>query len=60
VHADAGRVWDERQGFQWSGLHTGYGAGAIAQLGRASFFGIELGWSPDAHVQFNTTVTLGY
>jgi hypothetical protein len=60
VHADAGRVWDEGQGFQWSGLHTGYGAGAIAQLGRASFFGIELGWSPDAHVQFNTTVTLGY
>jgi hypothetical protein len=60
VHADAGRVWDASQRFAWSALHTGYGAGAIAQVGRASFFGIELGWSPDAHVQFNTTVTLGY
>jgi hypothetical protein len=60
LHADAGRVWDAGQRFEWSGLHTGYGAGAIAQLGRASFFGVEIGWSPDAHVEFNTTVTLGY
>jgi hypothetical protein len=60
LHADAGRVWDAGQHFEWSGLHTGYGAGAIAQLGRASFFGIEIGYSPDAHFQFNTTVTLGY
>jgi len=60
VHADAGRVWNQGQRFELSGLHSGYGVGAIAQLGRASFFGIELGWSPDAHVGFNTTVTLGY
>ena len=60
AHADAGRVWDAGERFAWSGLHTGYGVGAIAQLGRASFFGLEIGYSPDAHVQFNTTVTLGY
>jgi outer membrane protein assembly factor BamA len=60
VHADAGRVWNQDERFRWSGLHSGYGAGAIAQLGRSSFFGLELGYSPDAHVQFSTTVTLGY
>ncbi|HTT66950.1 MAG TPA: BamA/TamA family outer membrane protein [Gemmatimonadales bacterium] len=60
THADAGRVWDQTERFRWSGLHTGYGVGAIAQFGRASFFGIEAGWSPDAHVQFGTTATLGY
>ncbi len=60
VHADAGRVWQEDERFQWSGFHTGYGGGAIAQVGRASFFGMELGYSPDAHFQFSTTVTLGY
>jgi hypothetical protein len=60
LHADVGRVWEEGESFAWSGLHSGYGTGAIAQLGRVSFFGFELGWSPDAHVQFNTTVTLGY
>jgi outer membrane protein assembly factor BamA len=60
AHADVGRVWNEGERFAWSGLHTGYGAGAILQFGRAAMFGTELGWSPDAHVQFNTTVTLGY
>jgi outer membrane protein assembly factor BamA len=60
AHADAGRVWDVRQHFQWSGFHTGFGVGAIAQFGRGSFFGLETGYSPDAHVQFSTTVTLGY
>jgi len=60
VHADAGRVWNEGERFRWSGLHSGYGGGAIAQLGRASFLGLEIGYSPDAHFQFNTTVTLGY
>ncbi len=60
VHADVGRVWDENQRFAWSDLHTGYGVGAIVQFGRASLFGVELGWSPDAHVQFSTTATLGY
>ena len=60
LHADVGRVWNARERFQWSGLHSGYGAGAIFQFGRASMFGLELGWGPDAHVQFGTTVTLGY
>ena len=60
AHADAGRVWEQDERFSWSGLHTGYGGGAIAQLGRASFLGVEIGYSPDAHFQFSTTVTLGY
>jgi len=60
AHADAGRVWEESERFRWSGLHSGYGAGAIAQLGRGTFFGLEVGYSPDAHFQFNTTVSLGY
>ncbi len=60
VHADAGRVWEESQRFQWSDLHSGYGVGAVAQLGKASFFGIDVGWSPDAHFQFSTATTLGY
>jgi len=60
THADAGRVWNQNERFRWSGLHSGYGVGAIAQFGRASFFGFEVGWSPDAHLQFGTTATLGY
>ena len=60
LHADVGRVWNEGERFQWSGLHTGYGVGAIGQFGRGSLFGLEIGWSPDSHVQFGTTVTLGY
>jgi outer membrane protein assembly factor BamA len=60
AHADAGRVWQESERFRWTGLHSGYGGGAIAQLGRGTFFGLEIGYSPDAHLQFNTTVTLGY
>jgi outer membrane protein assembly factor BamA len=60
AHADVGRVWNESERFRWSGLHTGYGVGAIAQLGKATLFGLEVGWSPDAHLQFGTTVTLGY
>jgi outer membrane protein assembly factor BamA len=60
VHADVGRVWNTTERFQWSGLHSGYGVGAIAQFGRAALFGLELGWSPDAHIQFGTTGTLGY
>ncbi len=60
AHADVGRVWEEHQKFRWADMHSGYGGGAIAQIGRASFFGIEIGYSPDAHFQFSTTVTLGY
>ncbi len=60
AHADAGRVWSETERFEWSQLHSGYGVGAIGQFGRAALWGLELGWSPDAHVQFGTTVTLGY
>jgi hypothetical protein len=60
AHADAGRVWNADQRFRWSGFHAGYGIGAIGQFGRASLFGIELGWSPDAHLLFSTTVSLGY
>ena len=60
LHTDVGRVWEENERFRWAGLHSGFGGGAIAQLGRGTFFGFEIGYSPDAHVQFNTTVTLGY
>ena len=60
AHADVGRVWNQGERFRWSGLHSGYGAGAIIQFGRASMFGVELGWGPDSHIQFGTTVTLGY
>jgi hypothetical protein len=60
AHADAGRVWGETERFRWSGLHSGYGVGVIGQMGRSALFGLEVGWSPDAHVQFGTTVTLGY
>ena len=60
AHADVGRVWNEGETFPISGLHSGYGVGAIGQFGRSGLFGLELGWSPDAHVQFGTTVTLGY
>lgn len=60
VHADAGRVWGATDPFRWSDLHSGYGVGAIGQFGRSGLFGLEVGWSPDAHVQFGTTVTLGY
>lgn len=60
AHADVGRVWDRNQRFEVSGLHSGYGVGAIAQFGRASFFGVEVGWSPDAHIQFGSTATLGF
>lgn len=60
LHVDVGRVWDPGARFAWSGLHTGYGAGAIFQFGRSAMFGLELGWSPDAHLQFSTTTTLGY
>ncbi len=60
AHADVGRVWDEHEKVRWSGMHSGYGTGLILQIGRASFFGMEIGYSPDAHFQFSTTVTLGY
>lgn len=60
AHADAGKVWEQNERFRWSGLHSGFGGGAIAQLGRGTFFGLEIGYSPDAHFQFGTTVTLGY
>jgi len=60
AHADVGRVWNEGETLPWSGFHSGYGVGAIGQFGRSGLFGLELGWSPDAHVQFGTTVTLGY
>ncbi len=60
AHADVGRVWEENQKFRWADMHSGYGGGAIAQLGRATFFGLEIGYSPDARFQFSTTVTLGY
>ena len=60
AHADVGRVWGASDPFRWSDLHSGYGVGAIGQFGRAAVFGLEFGWSPDAHLQFGTTVTLGY
>ncbi len=60
LHADVGRVWNEGERFDVSGLHTGYGTGLIFQFGRSALFGLELGWSPDQHIAFSTTVSLGY
>jgi Omp85 superfamily domain len=60
AHADVGRVWSQGERFRFAHLHTGYGVGAIIQFGRSALFGVELGWSPDAHVLFSTTTTVGY
>ncbi len=62
THADVGRVWGwgSAAKFGWQDLHSGYGVGLMLQVSRASVFGVEVGYSPDAHIQFGTTATLGY
>ena len=58
--ADAGRVWGDGERFAARHLHTGYGVGARLQVGRGGIFGFDLGWSPDAHIDFQTAVSMAY
>ena len=58
--ADAGRVWDDGERFEARHLHTGYGVGTRIQVGRGGLFGLDIGWSPDARVNFTTAVTFGF
>jgi hypothetical protein len=60
VFADVGRVWDAGETPALSHLHAGGGVGTRLQVGRGSFFGFDLGWSPDAHLTFATAVSLAY
>ena len=58
--ADAGRVWGDGERFAVRHLHAGYGVGARIQVGRSGLFGLDVGWSPDAHINFTTAVTMAY
>ena len=60
VFADAGRVWDDGERFVARHLHTGYGVGTRLQVGRGGLFGLDIGWSPDAGMDFTTAVTFGF
>ena len=58
--ADVGRLWGEGEGFAVDHLHPGGGVGTRLQIGRGSLFGFDLGWSPDAHLDFTTALSLAY
>ncbi len=60
VFADVGRVWMDGETFAGDHLHAGGGVGTRLQVGRAGFFGFDLGWSPDAHFNFATALSLAY
>jgi hypothetical protein len=60
VFADVGRVWMDGETFAANHLHAGGGVGTRLQIGRGGFFGFDLGWSPDAHVNFTTALSLAY
>ncbi|MGD0483033.1 MAG: BamA/TamA family outer membrane protein [Gemmatimonadales bacterium] len=60
VFADVGRVWISGETFASDHLHAGGGVGALLQIGRGTFFGFDVGWSPDAHVSFTTALSLAY
>ena len=60
VFADVGRVWNAGATPTVSHLHAGGGVGTLLQLGRGGFYGFDLGWSPDAHLNFTTAVSLAY
>jgi hypothetical protein len=60
VFADAGRVWGNGETFAPDHLHAGGGVGARLQIGRGGFFGFDLGWSPDAHLNFTTALSMAY
>jgi len=60
VFADVGRVWGAGERFAVSRLHAGGGVGTRLQVGRGGFFGFDLGWSPDAGLNFTTAVSLAY
>jgi len=60
VFADVGRVWGAGERFAVSHLHAGGGVGTRLQVGRGGFFGFDLGWSPDAHLNFTTAASLAY
>lgn len=58
--ADVGRVWSHDERFETNGLHTGYGAGFRFQLSKGSLFGLDFGWSPDAHFEFGSALTMAF
>ena len=58
--ADVGRVWGNGERFSLDHLHPGGGVGTRLQIGRGGIFGFDLGWSPDAHLDFTTALSLAY
>ncbi len=58
--ADVGRVWGDGERFSLDHLHPGGGVGTRLQIGRGGLFGFDLGWSPDAHLDFTTALSLAY
>ncbi len=58
--ADVGRLWGAGERFALDHAHPGGGVGARLQVGRRGFFGFDLGWSPDAGLDFTTAMTLAY
>ncbi|MBI1723202.1 MAG: BamA/TamA family outer membrane protein [Gemmatimonadetes bacterium] len=58
--ADLGRVWSEDERFRARELHSGYGAGFRFQLSKGSLFGMDFGWSPDAHFEFGSALTMAF
>jgi hypothetical protein len=60
VFADVGRVWLSGETFEPDHLHAGGGVGTLLQIGRGTFFGFDVCWSPDAHLTFTTAFSLAY
>jgi outer membrane protein assembly factor BamA len=58
--ADVGRVWSHDERFRAHDLHSGYGAGFRFQLSKGSLIGMDFGWSPDAHFEFGSAVTMAF
>jgi hypothetical protein len=60
IFADVGRVWMNGETFAPDHLHAVGGVGTMLQIGRGTFFGFDVGWSPDAHFTFTTALSLAY
>jgi len=60
IFADVGRVWMSGETFAPDHLHAGGGVGTLLQIGRGTFFGFDVGWSPDAHLTFTTALSMAY
>ena len=58
--ADMGRVWGDGERFAPDHLHAGGGVGTRVQIGRGGIFGFDLGWSPGAHLNFTTALSMAY